>query len=365
MFASALHCVQRYLSDRGFCRGDLEAVPVCETEAIHEAHIRYLQRLIDNESLPPEQQLRIVDLDESYIHHHYCRHNDSLFDPNDPDCSQPRTQKKGKCFCLVAAIRKSNPLTCQAPICSTISVNDKASLIPNSVWIFQSQQSFGDYHQNFNGANFVHWFKTQFLPNLSEPCLIRLDNAIYHRTKPASIPSAYKLKKAQLQEVLTASGIQFGAKDTVATLRQRLKAYIETVEPEIVQLGKQHGHEVLYTPPYHCDLQPIEMVWSLVKGEVGRQYDIATSMQIVKQRLEAAFEHLNADTTGIIENLYTHVRKIEEEYMEADDDEEDDNREDDTASDSSDSDQEDTDTSQSESSCSSDDMSHESDTDDV
>eukprot|EP00731_Ephydatia_muelleri_P023094 Em0015g677a len=161
----------------------------------------------------------IVDLDESYIHHYYRHHNDSLFDPNDPDCSQPRTQKKGKRFCFVAAIRKSNSLTCQAPIYSTISVNDKASLIPNLVWIFLSQRSSGDYHQNFNGANFVHWFKIQLLSNLSEPCLIRLNNAKYH---PASIPSAYKLKKAQLQEVLTASGIQFGAKDTVATLRQRL-----------------------------------------------------------------------------------------------------------------------------------------------
>ena len=91
-------------------------------------------------------------------------------------------------------------------------------------------------------------FKTQLLPNLSEPCLIRLDNAKYHRTKPTTTPSACKLKKAQLQEVLTASGIQFGAKDTVATLHLRLKAYVDTVEPEIVQLAKQHGHEVLYNP---------------------------------------------------------------------------------------------------------------------
>ena len=78
--------------------------------------------------------------------------------------------------------------------------------------------------------------------------------------------------------------------------------------PEVVQLAKQQGHEVLYTPPYHCDLQPIEMVWSQVKGEVGRQYDLSTTMAIVKQHLEAAFEHLNEDTTGRIENLYAHVR---------------------------------------------------------
>ena len=66
--------------------------------------------------------------------------------------------------------------------------------------------------------------------------------------------------------------------------------------PEVVQLAKQQGHEVMYTPPYRCDFQPIEMVWSQVKGEVGRQYDLTTTKVIVKQRLEAAFEHLNAET---------------------------------------------------------------------
>ena len=78
MFASALRCVQRYRSRHGFSRGDSVTAPIQETAAIREARIEYLQRLIDNESLPPEQQLRIVDLDESYIHHHYRRHNDSL-----------------------------------------------------------------------------------------------------------------------------------------------------------------------------------------------------------------------------------------------------------------------------------------------
>ena len=62
MFASALRCVQRYLSRHGFSRGDSVTAPIQETAAIREARIQYLQRLIDNESLPPEQQLRIVDL---------------------------------------------------------------------------------------------------------------------------------------------------------------------------------------------------------------------------------------------------------------------------------------------------------------
>ena len=99
----------------------------------------------------------------------------------------------------------------------------------------------GDYHQNFNGANFVHWFKTQLLPNLSQPSLIRLDNAKYHCTKSATTPSGYKLKKPELEQVLSVSCIPFrmtDTLDTVATLRKRLKAYVDTVEPEVVQLAQ-------------------------------------------------------------------------------------------------------------------------------
>ena len=63
-----------------------------------------------------------------------------------------------------------------------------------------------DFPINFNAANFVHWFKTQLLPNLTEPSLIRLDNARYHCTKPASAPKVGKAKKAEIQHVLTILG---------------------------------------------------------------------------------------------------------------------------------------------------------------
>ena len=109
----------------------------------------------------------------------------------------------------------------------------------------------------------------------------------------------------------------FSAKDTLPTLRLKLKAYVASVDAEIVQLAKEQGHEVLYTPPYHCDLQPIEMVCSQVKGEVGRQYDVSTTMQ---QRLAKAFEKLGSDTTGRVERLYEHVHQIEQEYMRMDED---------------------------------------------
>ena len=54
---------------------------------------------------------------------------------------------------------------------------------------------------------------------------------------------------------------------------------------EVVKLEEDKGHEVLFTPPYHSDLQPIELLWALIKGNIGRQYNINTTLDTVYQRL--------------------------------------------------------------------------------
>jgi transposase len=47
-----------------------------------------------------------------------------------------------------------------------------------------------------------------------------------------------------------------------------------------------HGHDIVFTPPYHSNLQPIELVWANTKGEVGRQYDTQTTFKDVRQHPE-------------------------------------------------------------------------------
>ena len=38
----------------------------------------------------------------------------------------------------------------------------------------------------------------------------------------------------------------------------------------IDEIAKNHGHEVLRLPPYHCTLNPIELVWARLKTSVRR-----------------------------------------------------------------------------------------------
>ena len=57
------------------------------------------------------------------------------------------------------------------------------------------------------------------------------------------------------------------------------------VKPEIVTLAKFEGHETILTSPYHSDLQAIELLWGLIKGNIVRSYSIGTTLQDVKEIL--------------------------------------------------------------------------------
>ena len=65
-----------------------------------------------------------------------------------------------------------------------------------------------------------------------------------------------------------------------------------SIELEIIQLAQENGHEVLFTPPHHSDLPPIELVWAKIKSSVARQYSKDASLKDVRRRLEEEFKNL-------------------------------------------------------------------------
>jgi len=97
------------------------------------------------------------------------------------------------------------------------------------------------------------------------------------------------------------------------------KAYIEkNILIEVERLAREKGHRILFTPPYHSDFQPIELVWALVKGNVGRQYSNDTTLEIVYQRLVAEFGKLQRDgshsISGMIKKSVAVMEKFYSEF---------------------------------------------------
>ncbi|KAG9397878.1 CAP-Gly domain-containing linker protein 4 [Aphanomyces cochlioides] len=91
---SALRMVRRFLCHLGFKRGKKPSSGY-HLSAKH-AQLRDLYVLDIHHCLNDLDGPTMVYLDESFIHHHYCQLQDSLFDPNDPMDTTVRANQKGR-----------------------------------------------------------------------------------------------------------------------------------------------------------------------------------------------------------------------------------------------------------------------------
>ena len=265
---------------------------------------RYIMRLLKNRALLQNELYLEVYVDESYILHHYLVHTDSVFDPTDVNYKEPQVKQKGRRYCICVAISGGGS-------------NNIYGLVPGSVWCCSPQSKEGhkgEYHRNFNSTNFTSWFRNQLLPNLHEPSLIVLDNASYHSHRPLSTPNSTKLRKCEVLAALNQLGISYDPNISAVEAKFLLRNKVsDNVLPETMQLANAAGHEVLFTPPRYSDLQPIELLWAYVKGAVGRQYSLDTTIRDVKERLDQQFNDLAIGTgQNTIRKMIHHVdKKIE------------------------------------------------------
>lgn len=289
---TAYRAVRRFVEALGYQRGKRTG-NIIQKRSVVEHKAKYLREFFANRAVPAEDRMREVYMDESYIHEHYHRNDDSIWDPNDDqDVQMSKAPAKGRRYCFAAAIQGPDPRVVEH---DGLPLERKAGLVPGTVWAFCPQKKgahTGDYHKVFNGTNFLQWWKDQLLPNLHQPSLIMMDNASYHKVKTAA-PNLGRMKKAELMQWLTEQGVTLEDGLTALEVRSKAREYIKTSIPmDCCKLAEEAGHKVLFTPPYHSDIQPIELVWALVKGNVGRQYNSDTTLSLVYARLMEEFKKL-------------------------------------------------------------------------
>lgn len=79
-------------------------------------------------------------------------------------------------------------------------------------------------------------------------------------------------------------------------------------------LAKAAGHDVVRLPPYHCEFNPIELIWSQVKGYVAANNTTFTLAGVEK----LVRESINRVTPDNWLQACAHVKKIEEDLWERD-----------------------------------------------
>ncbi|KAJ0184140.1 hypothetical protein K1T71_000563 [Dendrolimus kikuchii] len=288
-FDCSLEVLRKILKAIGFthkkCQNNRKAL-------IEQSHIaakreEYLAIVKKNRDLPEESRKDIIYLDESYIHSSY----------KVTKCWQSLNIKgftkdisKGKRYIIVHA-------------------GSEKGFVPNCLLIFTGKNKLEDYHSEMNGHNFTKWVKEKLIPNLHEPSIIVMDNAPYHSVVTNKAPTS----NSRIDEIklwLLENNIDFDP-----TLRKpNLLSLVKKNKPSpiyaIDDLLGEYVHTVVRLPPYHCDLNPIELIWAKLKQKVAARNVESCD---VKQLTEEAF---NSITPEIWKNCCHHVQTLEKEYYE-------------------------------------------------
>ncbi|XP_018578243.1 uncharacterized protein LOC108916465 [Anoplophora glabripennis] len=146
-----------------------------------------------------------------------------------------------------------------------LHIGSAAGFIPGGLLCFQSKKNTADYHDEMNGDTFLEWFQ-KVLPMLDDNCIIVMDNAPYHSVKIEKIPNT-SWRKNNIIEWLQIKGKEIDETMVKAELLRIVAGEKEKYNKYVIdETAKEQNKTVLRLPPYHCELNPIEMVWSMVKG---------------------------------------------------------------------------------------------------
>ena len=128
-----------------------------------------------------------------------------------------------------------------------------------------------DYHDSMNGDSYEQYFANSLCTNVPQGSLIVIDNAPYHSRNDETYPVS-KWKKQQYIDWLKSKDIAVPKKILRAELWTMYKQERDRYPAKIVEsIAKNAGHETLRLPPHHCELNPTEMVWGVLKNYVATE----------------------------------------------------------------------------------------------
>jgi transposase len=179
--------------------------------------------------------------------------------------------------------------------------------------VFKSTRKTGDYHGHMNHDLFAKWFEEKLLPHIPERSLIILDNASYHNVLSEHSAPTASCKKERIRYWLEKNHIPLPEDCLKAEMVELLGKVAPAPTYAIDEIAEKHGHQVLRTPPYHPELQPIETCWAVVKNTVARQCDF--SMANLMVQIEQAFDEVTPKTCA---GLIKKVRQVENVFWQED-----------------------------------------------
>jgi len=257
---------------------------------------RYLRRMRSNRGKKGEPIQSEIYLDESYVNKNHS--NDFIWYSGEDGPWVQKPTGKGERLIIINAISSTGWIT-------------------GAKLVFQAKRRTGDYHGQMNAELFQKWFSEKLIPNIPNNSLIVMDNAAYHNTLSSCSPPTSTCAKDKIRSWLMENQIPC-EKDC---LKAELVAVLQKIAPspiyQVDEIARKHGHEIVRTPPYHPELQPIEVCWGVVKNHIARNCDFTLSN--LKSQLEEGFTKVAPSTCAkIIKKIKAKEDQFWKEDMQLD-----------------------------------------------
>ncbi len=263
-----------------------------EKDYVILARCKYLRAMKSNRNKDGSTIRNEIYLDESYVNKNHS--NDYIWYSGEDGPWVQKPTGKGDRLIIINAI----------------SMN---GWVRGAKLVFKSTRKTGDYHGQMNWELFKKWFIEMLLPNIPENSNIIMDNASYHNRLAESSPPTSLSSKNKIIKWLEKNKISFESDALKVELIELLK--INNPQPifEIDEIAKKYGHQIFRTPPYHPELQPIEICWGVVKNHIAKNCDFSM-INLIKQ-LDLGFGKVTKKTC---QKIIKKVRTIENEFWRED-----------------------------------------------
>lgn len=191
-------------------------------------------------------------------------------------------------------------------------IGSEDGFLNNGLLLFESKKT-GDYHEDMDADRFEQWFES-ILPNIERGSVVIMDNAPYHSRRLERFPTS-AWRKGEIIDWLEMKNIPF--EETM--LKVELLNIARVHKPAMVKYAvderaRESGVLVHRLPPYHCELNPIELIWAQVKSDVAKN-NTTFKLNDVKCLFESAISKISAQSW---QNCIRHVLKEEDRMWDLD-----------------------------------------------
>lgn len=191
-------------------------------------------------------------------------------------------------------------------------IGSEEGFVEGGLLSFQSKKTV-DYHEEMDGNRFETWFRS-ILTKVTPGSVIVMDNASYHSRRLEQIPTSASRKRVIIDWLESKSIPHNEAMlkvELLSLVRKHKSSYIKYVVDE---MAKDFNVSVVRLPPYHCELNPIELVWAQVKNYVARK-NSTFKMADVEKLFDEALHTVTAESWR---KCIQHVLKEEIKFWDLD-----------------------------------------------